>query len=60
MYKESLAIAANDKDDANYDNIIFTIKDTKLLIPAVTLPVKDNQKLSKLLSKGFVSVLEWI
>ena len=60
MYKESLAIAANDKDDANYDNIIFTIKDTKLLIPAVTLPVKDNQKLSKLLSKGFVSVSEWI
>ena len=58
MYKESLAIAANDKDDANYDNIIFTIKDTKLLIPAVTLPVKDNQKLSKLLSKGFVSVSE--
>ena len=58
MYKESLAIAANDKDDANYDNIIFTIKDTKLLIPAVTLPVKDNQKLSKLLSKGFASVSE--
>ena len=58
MYKESLAVAANDKDDANYDNIIFTIKDTKLLIPAVTLPVKDNQKLSKLLSKGFVSVSE--
>ena len=58
MYKESLAIAANDKDDANYDNIIFTIKDTKLLIPVVTLPVKDNQKLSKLLSKGFVSVSE--
>ena len=58
MYKESLAIAANDKDDANYDNIIFTIKDTKLLIPVVTLPVKDNQKLSKLLIKGFVSVSE--
>ena len=58
MYKESLAIAANDKDDTNYDNIIFTIKDTKLLIPVVTLPVKDNQKLSKLLSKGFVIVSE--
>ena len=60
MYKESLAIAANDKDDTNYDNIIFTIKDTKLLIPVVTLPVKDNQKLSRLLSKGFVIVSEWI
>ena len=58
MYKESLAIAANDKDDTNYDNIIFTIKDTKLLIPVVTLPVKDNQKLSRLLSKGFVIVSE--
>lgn len=53
MYKESLAVAANDKDDANYDNIILTIKDTKFFVPVVTLPVKDNQKLSKLLSNEF-------
>lgn len=58
MYKESLAVAANDKDDANYDNIILTIKDTKFFVPVVTLPVKDNQKLSKLLSKRFLSVSE--
>ena len=60
MYKESLAVAANDKDDANYDNIILTIKDTKFFVPVVTLTVKDNQKLSKLLSKRFLSVSEWI
>ena len=41
----------NNNDDAN--NIIFTIKDTKLYVPVVTLSARDNQKLSKLLSKGF-------
>ena len=35
--------------DANTGHV-FTIKDTKLYNPDV---VKDNQKLSKLLSKGF-------
>ena len=36
--------------NGNYDenNIIFTIKDTILYVPAVTLPARDNQKLSKL------------
>ena len=33
--------------------IIFFIKDRKLYVPGVTLSAKDNQKLSKLLSKGF-------
>ena len=37
----------NDNDNAN--NIIFTIKDTKLYVPVVTLSARDNQKLSKLL-----------
>ena len=39
----------------NTNNIIniFTIKETKLYVPAVTLSAKDNQKLQKLLSKGF-------
>ena len=41
----------NDINNAN--SIIFTIKDTKLYVPVVTLKVKDNQKLSKLLSKRF-------
>ena len=31
--------------------IIFTIKDTKLYVPAVTLSTRSNQKLSKLLIK---------
>ena len=33
------------------DKIIFTIKDTKLYVPVVTLSTRDNQKLSKLPSK---------
>ena len=36
--------------------IFFTIKDTKLF---VLLPVRDNQKLSKLLSKGFERSVSW-
>ena len=43
----------NDNDDANSNNIILTIKDIKSYAPVVTLSAKDNQKLSKLLSKGF-------
>ena len=45
----------NDKDD----NIIFTIKDTKLFVPVVTLLARDNQKLSKLFSKGFERSVYW-
>ena len=44
----------NDNDNDNSDNgkkNIFTIKDTKLYDPFVTLTARDNQKLSKLLSK---------
>ena len=47
-----LARGGND-NDVNSDNFIFTIKATKLYVPAVTLSAKDNQKPSKLLSKGF-------
>ena len=44
----------SDKDNNNnVNNIIFTIKDTQIYVPVVTLSAKDNQKLSKLLSKGF-------
>ena len=51
-----LSAAGNDvndnvNDDANSNNIIFTIKDTKLYVPVVILSTRDNQKLSKLLSK---------
>ena len=47
------ATDGNDNDNANSDNIIFTIKDTKLQVPVVKLSAKGKQKLSKLLRKGF-------
>ena len=57
-------LSANDNDnsDADPNNIIFTIQDTKLYVPIVTLSAKDNQNLWKLLSRGFekIGVLEWI
>ena len=46
-------------DGVDSDNIIFTIKDTKLYAPAVTLSTKDNQKLSKLFGKGFERSVYW-
>ena len=46
---------ANDRDD----KIIFTIKDTKLHVPVVTALTTDNQKLSKLLSKGSERSVYW-
>ena len=48
-----LAAAGADNRDANLNNIIFTIKDTKLFVLVVTLSIRGNQKLWKLLSKGF-------
>ena len=39
--------------------IIFTIKDTKLYVPVVTLSAKDNQNLSKLLSKRSERSVSW-
>ena len=48
-----LSAVGNDNNDANSNNIIFIIKDTKLYVPVVTLSAKSNQKLTKLLSKGF-------
>ena len=54
-----LAIGGNDNDDANSNNIIFTIKDTKLQFPVVTLSAKDNQKLLKLLIKEFERSVYW-
>ena len=46
-----LTVAGADNTDVNLNNIIFTV--TKLYVPVVTSSTKDNQKLSKLLSKGF-------
>ena len=49
------ALSANDNNNANDNpnNIVFTIKDTTLYVPVVTLSAKDHEKLSKLLRKGF-------
>ena len=43
-----LSAAGND----NANNIIFSIKDTKLYVPFVTLSTRDNKKLTKIFSKG--------
>ena len=48
-----LAAVGNDNIDTIPDNITFTIKDTRLYVPVVTLSAKNNQKLSTCLSKGF-------
>ena len=49
-----LAAAFVRNNNANYlSSIVFTIKSTTLYVPIVTLSAKDNQKLSKLLSKEF-------
>ena len=37
----------------------FTITDTKLYVPVVTLKTEDNIKLSKLLSEGFKRPIYW-
>ena len=37
----------------------FTITDTKLYVPVVTLKTEDNAKLSKLLSEGFKRLVYW-
>ena len=48
----------NENDNAN--NIIVSIKDTKLYVPVVTLSATDNQKFSKLPSKAFEKSVYWI
>ena len=54
-----MSAASANNANANPDNIIFTIKDTKLYVPFVTLSAKDNQKLSKVLRKGFERSVYW-
>ena len=54
-----LSASAEDNANAKSNNIIFTIKDTKLYVPVVTLSARDKQKVSKLLSKGFERSVYW-
>ena len=37
----------------------FTMTDTKLYVPIVTLSIEDNEKLTKLLSEGFKRSIYW-
>ena len=46
-------LVAAGNENYNNNNNILTIKDTRVYVPVVTLSARDNQKLSKLLSKGF-------
>ena len=48
-----------DNENANPNNITLNIKDTKLYVSVVTLSARDNQKLSKLLTKGFERSVYW-
>ena len=54
-----LFAGGNDNTNNNLDNIIFTLKDTVLYVPVVILSKTDNQKLSRLLSKGFERLVYW-
>ena len=53
--KYSVLPAAGNDNLNNSDNssIIFIIKNTKLYFLVVTLPARDNQKVTKRFSKGF-------
>ena len=52
-------MAGVDNADANSNNIIFTIKDTKSYVLVLSLSAKHNQKLSKLLSEGLKIAVYW-
>ena len=54
-----MSAAGADNDNANSNNIIFTIKETKLYVPVVILSAKDNQKSSRLFSKVFEISVYW-
>ena len=56
MYANGIDIV---NDNYNTNNIIFTIKDTRLFVPAVTLSARDNQKLSELARKVFGRSIYW-
>ena len=54
-----MSAASNANANDNDNKIIFTIKDTKLYVPVITLSARNNQKLSRLLSKGFERSVYW-
>ena len=48
-----LASTRTNNANTNPNNIIFTLKGTKLYVPILTFSRKDNGKLSKVLNKVF-------
>ena len=58
-WKRQCVLAAAGVDNANDGNVIFTIKDRKLFAPVLSLSANNNQKLPKLVSKGFVRSVYW-
>ena len=57
-----MSVAGTDNANGNDDddnNIVFTIKDTKLYVPLVTLSTKDNKKLSNIITKVFERSVYW-
>ena len=54
-----LSAVGADNANASLNNIIFIVKDTKLYVPVVALSARGNQKLSKLLRKGFEILVYW-
>ena len=52
-------MSAADNNDANSNNIIFTIKDIKLYVPVIALSAKKPQKLSNIFSKEFERPVYW-
>ena len=57
-----MSVAGNENyvnNDDNANNVIFTIKDSKLYIPVGTLSARENKRLSAFLSKGFERSVYW-
>ena len=56
-----LAMLVNENDDANADsdNVILTIKYSKLYVPVVILSAKHNQRISKFVSKRSERFVYW-
>ena len=54
-----LSAKGNHNDNDNANNIFFTLTDTKLYLPVVTLSGRDKQKLSKIPSKGSERSVYW-
>ena len=54
-----MSAAAADNVNNNVIDIICTIKDSKLYVLVINLSAGDNQKLSKLLRKGFEKSVYW-